>query len=126
MTARQQVYSCGVCGQLAAVVHQGGGRLVCCGKPMKLAGEERTRAAEGRVAVRQQPVAASPVPADAPYWQCSKCHYVLQTMQPPEACPSCHQVCEFTSVACYIPECGFAGPDTRLIGRGRGVPLTEW
>ncbi|MBM3313522.1 desulfoferrodoxin FeS4 iron-binding domain-containing protein, partial [candidate division WOR-3 bacterium] len=39
MTARQQVYSCSVCGQIVAVVHQGGGRLVCCGKPMMLEGE---------------------------------------------------------------------------------------
>ena len=116
MTATQQVYSCSVCGQIIAVVHQGGGRLVCCGQPMMLAGEEAAGAAPGRPPVRQQPIAQRPVPSDAPYWQCSKCHYVLQTVQPPETCPSCHESCPFTNVTCYIPECGFTGPDIRLIG----------
>ncbi len=125
MTAKQQIYSCSECGQLVAVVHQGGGRLVCHGKPMVAAGEEKAGAAQTRTAVRQESVAPKAAPADAPYWQCSKCHYVLQTYQPPETCPSCQQACEFTNVTCYIPECGFAGPDTRLIGKGRGVPLTE-
>ena len=116
MTARQQVYSCSVCGQIVAVVHQGGGRLVCCGKPMMLAGEEAAGAAEARSKVRQEPAAAKPVPATAPHWQCSKCHYVLQAEQPPETCPSCHEHCQFTDVTCYIPECGFSGIDNRLIG----------
>lgn len=116
MTARQQVYSCGVCGQIVAVVHQGGGRLVCCGQPMMLAGEEAAGAAEVRPKVRQEPVALKPVPATAPHWQCSKCHYVLQASQPPEACPSCHEHCQFVDVTCYIPECAFTGPDNRLIG----------
>jgi desulfoferrodoxin-like iron-binding protein len=46
MTAKQQVYSCRVCGQIVAVVHQGGGRLVCCGQPMMLAGDAGTGFAE--------------------------------------------------------------------------------
>jgi rubredoxin len=98
---------------------------MCCGKPMVLAGEEKAGGAPGRATVREASVPASPAPTDAPYWQCSMCHYVLQTSQPPETCPSCHRLCEFTNVTCYIPECGFSGPDTRLIGKGRGVPLTE-
>jgi desulfoferrodoxin-like iron-binding protein len=117
MTTKQQVYSCRVCGQIVAVVHQGGGRLVCCGQPMMLAGEETSVAAEAGPRVRQEPVAATkPAPATAPHWQCSKCHYVLQAEQPPETCPSCHEHCQFTDVTCYIPECGFAGMDTRLVG----------
>ena len=116
MTAKQQVYSCGECGQITAVVHQGGGRLVCCGKPMMPAGEEKAGTAPGRTNVRPEPVGTKPTLADAPYWQCSNCHYVLQTTQPPEACPSCHKVCEFTNVTCYVPECGFSGPDARLVG----------
>jgi desulfoferrodoxin-like iron-binding protein len=116
MTATQQVYSCGECGQIVAVVHQGGGRLVCHARPMMLAGEEKAGAAQGRTVVREQPVASSPTPSDAPYWQCSKCHYVLQAPQPPETCPSCHEHCQFVDVTCYIPECAFTGPDTRLIG----------
>jgi len=116
MTAKQQVYSCSECGQLVAVVHQGGGRLLCHARPMMLAGDEKAGAAPARAAATREPVAPQPVAADAPYWQCSKCHYVLQVVQPPEACPSCHEVCEFTNVTCYIPECGFSGPDARLIG----------
>jgi len=116
MTARQQVYSCAVCGQIVAVVHQGGGRLVCCGQSMMLAGEEAAGAAEARPRVRQEPVVSKPVPADAPYRQCSKCHYVLQASQPPDTCPSCHEHCQFVDVSCYIPECGFSGTDNRLIG----------
>jgi rubredoxin len=105
-----------VCGQIIAVVHQGGGRLVCCGQPMMLAGEEAAGAASSRTPIRQQPVAQQPAPSDAPYWQCSKCHYVLQAAQPPETCPSCHEHCQFVNVTCYIPECGFSGIDSRLVG----------
>jgi desulfoferrodoxin-like iron-binding protein len=115
MTATQQVYSCGECGQIVAVVHHGGGRLVCHARPMTLAGHDVAAAADARPRVRQGSDMAKPA-SDAPYWQCSKCHYVLQTVQPPEACPSCHEVCQFTNVTCYIPECAFTGPDIRLIG----------
>jgi len=115
MTARQQVHSCSVCGQMVAVVHQGGGRLVCCGKPMTLAGEETSGAASGARKLRTEPVADAAPPANAPYWKCSNCRYVLQTLQPPEVCPSCQQQCQFVDVTCYIPECGFSGPDNRLI-----------
>ena len=54
MTAKQQVYSCSECGQLVAVVHQGGGRLVCHGKPMMQAGEEKAGAARTRPAARSR------------------------------------------------------------------------
>jgi len=115
MTAKQQVYSCSACGQIVAVVHQGGGRLVCCGRPMMLEGEEGAAAVDARPRIRQESVAAKPEPSTAPHWQCSKCHYVLQATQPPDACPSCHEHCQFVDVTCYIPECGFSGPDQRLI-----------
>jgi desulfoferrodoxin-like iron-binding protein len=60
MTATQQVYSCGVCGQIVAVVHQGGGRLVCCGRPMMLAGEDETGPGHRAVlAVQQVPLCAA-------------------------------------------------------------------
>ncbi len=90
--------------------------MLCHGKPMMLAGEEKAGAAQTRSAAMREPVAAQSAAADAPYWQCSKCHYVVQAVQPPETCPSCHEACEFTNVTCYIPECGFSGPDARLIG----------
>ena len=36
MTARLQVYKCGVCGNIVTVLHPGGGELVCCNQPMNL------------------------------------------------------------------------------------------
>ncbi len=42
--------------------------------------------------------------------KCNKCGYTIETMSPPETCPSCKQKCEFVDVSCYIPECG--GPDS--------------
>lgn len=115
MTAKQQVYSCSVCGQIVAVVHLGGGLLVCCGKPMMLAGEEASGPAPGEKRLREQPVPQVAADAHTPYWKCSNCQYVLQAVQPPEVCPSCQQNCQFVDVTCYIPECGFTGADTRLI-----------
>jgi len=41
MTARGQVYTCEVCGNVVEVLHEGRGQLVCCGRPMKLQ-EENT------------------------------------------------------------------------------------
>jgi desulfoferrodoxin-like iron-binding protein len=117
MTSKQQVYSCSVCGQLVAVVHQGGGRLVCCGKPMSLAGEEAGTGAPAARKLRSEPAPAVAAPVNAPYWRCSNCKYVLQAAQPPETCPSCQQACQFSDVTCYIPECGFSGADTRLINQ---------
>jgi superoxide reductase len=39
VTALNQVYRCGVCGNVVEVVHTGKGTLVCCGKPMDLLAE---------------------------------------------------------------------------------------
>jgi len=100
---------------MVAVVHHGGGRLVCCGRPMTPAGDEPAGAATGKPALRPQPAAATAAPANAPYWKCSNCRYVLQATAPPEVRPSCHKNCRFTDVTCYIPECGFSGTDDRLI-----------
>lgn len=36
MTAIAQVYKCSICGNIVAILHQGRGTLVCCGKPMEL------------------------------------------------------------------------------------------
>ncbi len=41
MTERLQVYKCEICGNIVEVMHAGKGKLVCCGKPMKLL-EEKT------------------------------------------------------------------------------------
>jgi len=101
MNQRVPVYSCGVCGQMVTLVHRGGGRLVCCNRPMQQADERHTAPAE-------------PVPNSAPYWRCSNCRYLLQAVAPPEVCPSCSQSCRFEDVTCYIPECGFTGIDNRL------------
>lgn len=34
MTLVREIYKCEVCGNIVEVVHQAGGTLVCCGKPM--------------------------------------------------------------------------------------------
>jgi len=36
MTSRMDIYQCSVCGNVALIVHAGGGTLVCCGKSMEL------------------------------------------------------------------------------------------
>ena len=36
MTELNQIYKCGVCGNIVEMVHTGKGQLVCCGKPMEL------------------------------------------------------------------------------------------
>ncbi|MBL7136829.1 MAG: desulfoferrodoxin [Candidatus Marinimicrobia bacterium] len=41
MTKRLQIYKCEICGNIVEVLHVGGGKLVCCGQPMKLM-EEKT------------------------------------------------------------------------------------
>jgi rubredoxin len=54
---------------------------------------------------------------DDPWWKCSLCGYTLQGAVPPERCPDCKQVCAFTDVSCYTPECGGPGKiDQKLMG----------
>jgi len=36
MTKRLEIYKCEICGNIVEVIHQGAGKLVCCGKPMVL------------------------------------------------------------------------------------------
>ncbi|MEA4827935.1 desulfoferrodoxin [Clostridium sp. JNZ J1-5] len=45
MTELRQVYKCDVCGNMVEVIHSAGGTLVCCGKPMRLVGENTVDAA---------------------------------------------------------------------------------
>jgi superoxide reductase len=45
MTKMLQVYKCEVCGNMVEVVHNSGGTLVCCGKPMKYMEENTVDAA---------------------------------------------------------------------------------
>ena len=40
MTEKNQIYKCNVCGNVIDVLHQAGGELVCCGKPMELQQEK--------------------------------------------------------------------------------------
>jgi len=47
MTKRLEVYKCEVCGNIVEVLHEGVGKLVCCGKPMILM-EAKTAAEEGK------------------------------------------------------------------------------
>tara|TARA_Y100000310_G_C20373708_1_gene664736 strand:- start:165 stop:542 length:378 start_codon:yes stop_codon:yes gene_type:complete len=52
MTKREQVYKCEICGNIVEVLHAGKGKLVCCGKPMKLLGEK----SKGEYAEKHAPV----------------------------------------------------------------------
>jgi len=40
MTKRLEVYKCEICGNIVTVLHAKGGRLVCCGQPMRLEKEK--------------------------------------------------------------------------------------
>jgi superoxide reductase len=46
MAQRNEVYKCGVCGNIVEVLHTGTGILVCCGQPMNLLTENTTDAAK--------------------------------------------------------------------------------
>ncbi|MCD6163178.1 MAG: desulfoferrodoxin [candidate division Zixibacteria bacterium] len=45
MTEKLQIYKCQICGNIVEMVHDGAGKLVCCGKPMTLMTENSTDAA---------------------------------------------------------------------------------
>ena len=45
MTELRQIYKCEICGNIVEVVHNSGGTLVCCGKPMTLKSENTQDAA---------------------------------------------------------------------------------
>ena len=46
MTKRNQVYKCEICGNIAAMVHEGAGAMVCCNQKMALITENTTDAAQ--------------------------------------------------------------------------------
>jgi len=46
MTQLNEIYKCGVCGNIVEVVHSSGGQLVCCGKTMNLVVENTVDAAK--------------------------------------------------------------------------------
>lgn len=46
MTILNEIYKCEVCGNTVEVVHQSGGTLVCCGKPMTKLAENSVEAAK--------------------------------------------------------------------------------
>jgi len=46
MTKREQIYKCGICGNIVEMLHTGQGELVCCGEPMKLFEENTVDAAK--------------------------------------------------------------------------------
>lgn len=45
MTKNNQIYKCNICGNIVNVLHQAGGELVCCGKPMNIQAENTQDAA---------------------------------------------------------------------------------
>ena len=46
MAEKNQVYKCGLCGNIVELLHGGEGTLVCCGQDMKLIVENTTDAAK--------------------------------------------------------------------------------
>ncbi|MBC8387998.1 MAG: desulfoferrodoxin [Actinobacteria bacterium] len=44
MTEKLQIYKCQVCGNIVEMIHEGKGKLICCGKPMELFEENTTDA----------------------------------------------------------------------------------
>ena len=46
MTELNQIYKCGICGNIVEVVHTGVGELVCCGQPMNLMKENTVDASQ--------------------------------------------------------------------------------
>ena len=44
MTKVKEVYKCDICGNIVEVLHEAGGTVVCCGKPMSLKKENTTDA----------------------------------------------------------------------------------
>ena len=52
MTQKFEIYKCEVCGNIAEVLHEGAGELVCCGQPMKLQKEN----SKGEYAGKHAPV----------------------------------------------------------------------
>ncbi len=52
MTKRNQIWKCGVCGNIVEVLHEGADALVCCGQPMKL----KEESSEGEYAEKHAPV----------------------------------------------------------------------
>ena len=46
MTKRHEIYKCEICGNIAELLHEGAGELICCGQPMKLYEENTVDAAK--------------------------------------------------------------------------------
>ena len=46
MTKRLEIYKCEVCGNIAEMVHEGAGEMVCCNQPMKHFAENTVDAAK--------------------------------------------------------------------------------
>ncbi|HHW11142.1 MAG TPA: desulfoferrodoxin [Firmicutes bacterium] len=46
MVKLHQIYKCGICGNIVALVHVGGGTLVCCGQEMQLMTENTVDASK--------------------------------------------------------------------------------
>lgn len=46
MTQRMQIYKCEKCGNIVEMLHEGVGKMMCCGEPMKLYQENTVDAAK--------------------------------------------------------------------------------
>ncbi len=46
MAQKNEIYKCGICGNIVEILHAGGGGLVCCGQPMNLMRENTVDASQ--------------------------------------------------------------------------------
>ena len=77
MTEKLQVYKCEICGNMASMVHSGGGALVCCGAPMKLMVENIVDAArEKHVPVIEKTAAGFKVKVGSVAHPMEQNHYI--------------------------------------------------
>lgn len=77
MIKLNQIYKCGVCGNMVEVLFVGGGELVCCGQPMELLAEKNQDAGlEKHVPVLEKTVTGWRVKVGAVPHPMEDLHYI--------------------------------------------------
>lgn len=77
MAKRLEVYKCEICGNIVEVLHGGGGKLICCGQPMKLFDEKTADAAtEKHVPVVEKTESATKVKVGSVPHPMEEAHFI--------------------------------------------------
>lgn len=77
MTERKQIYKCNICGNIVEVLHEGEGRLVCCGEPMNLLTEkEKDEGLEKHVPVIEETESGIKVKVGSVEHPMEESHYI--------------------------------------------------